>query len=461
MTNPTSGALARPLWWDQLPHEVATRPPLKHNIDVDVAVVGAGYTGLWTAHYLLERDPNLTIAVVERDHVAFGASGRNGGWCYDRFAASPSRIEKDSDLDTATRWGAVLRATVDEVGRVASEHGIECSFNKSGNIEFLRNAGQLERAHADIAKAHRYGWSKADTRILDASEANEIGKAAGVVGGLWSSNSASIQPAKLAYGLADSLERRGVTIYEATPATDIGSGRVTTPGGTVTAQMVVRATEGYTADLPGLKRLLAPLYSLMIATEPIPRDVWDSIGLANRELFGDLRHLVIYGQRTADDRIAFGGRGAPYDFGSRVRPNAEFPPTAFHAVHAALVDVFPQVHGVGITHRWGGVLGVTRGWYPTASIDRDAKLAWAGGFVGSGVAATNLAGRTLADLIASQDTELTAFPWVNRAVRKWEPEPLRWLGINAALRVMQSADTTENRGGGASARAELLWQVIE
>lgn len=451
----------RPLWWDHLPEQVAGRPPLTRDLDVDVAIVGAGYTGLWTAHYLLERDPTLSIAVVDAHHVGYGASGRNGGWCYDGFAAGPSRIEQQSDHATAVRWGAVLREAVDEVGRVTAGEGIGCDYHKGGSIDFLRNPGQLARARAEVEEAHHYGWTAADTRVLPTQEACEIARAAGVLGGLWSANTAAIQPAKLVHGLAAAVGGRGVQIFESTPATEIGDGQVVTPGGTISAGMVVRATEGYTRDLPGLRRLLAPLYSLMIATEPISDDRWNEIGLANRETFGDLRHLVIYGQRTADGRVAFGGRGAPYDYASRIRPNAVFPPAAFDAVHAALLAVFPQLREVPISHRWGGVLGVPRDWHPSAGIDSAGRLAYAGGYVGSGVAATNIAGRTLADLITGHQTELTLFPWVNRRRRRWPPEPLRWAGINTGLWIMQSGDEVENRGHGPARRADLMWRIVK
>jgi glycine/D-amino acid oxidase-like deaminating enzyme len=188
---------------------------------------------------------------------------------------------------------------------------------------------------------------------------------------------------------------------------------------------------------------------------------WDEIGLADRQTFGDLRHLVIYGQRTADGRIAFGGRGAPYDYGSKVRANADFPADVFIGVHAALVDVFPQLQDVAITHRWGGVLGVSRQWLPTVGFDRATGTAWAGGYVGAGVAATNLAGRTLAELITGGTGRLTKFPWVNHHVRGWEPEPLRWIGVNTALRVMGSADAAERRHDRPAKRADLMWRIVK
>jgi glycine/D-amino acid oxidase-like deaminating enzyme len=223
---------------------------------------------------------------------------------------------------------------------------------------------------------------------------------------------------------------------------------------------VVRATEAYTVDLPGLHRHLVPIYSLMIATAPLPPSFWDTAGLARRETFSDYRHLLVYGQRTADDRIAFGGRGAPYHFGSRVRPGYDVVPRVHAALRAALVEMFPALADVEVTHVWGGPLGARRDWSASVGFDRDRGLAWAGGYVGDGVGAANLAGRTLADLITGARTELTALPWVGSVARRWEPEPLRWLGINAATAVMSSADAVEHRTGGAARRAGLINRLL-
>ena len=460
MVSLLTDAAPSPYWWEGLTSRLGTRPALSDDLTVDVAIIGGGYTGLWTAYELAAADPDLRIAVLEKSHVGFGASGRNGGWCYDGFSAGLDRIEALSDLDTARRFGRVLRETVDEVGKVVSTEGIECDFHKGGSVEFLRNGGQLARAHHEVEAALRHGAAGEDTRVLSAAEASAIGRASDLQGGLWSRNTAALHPAKLAVGLAEAVERRGVTVFENTAAAEIESGRVTTAdGATVSASIIVRATEGYTADLPGHHRRIAPVYSIMIATEPLPASLWDEIGLADRQTFGDFRHTIIYGQRTIDDRIAFGGRATPYNYGSRIRANAEFPVEAFAPVHRSLLEVFPRLAGIAVTHRWGGVLGAPRTWLPTVGLDSATGLAWAGGYVGAGVAATKLAGRTLADLITGSDSELTGFPWVNRSVRSWEPEPLRWLGIHAAYRVMLGADRYENRKHRPARRANLVWWV--
>jgi len=194
----------------------------------------------------------------------------------------------------------------------------------------------------------------------------------------------------------------------------------------------------------------------MVATEPIPTSTWDSIGLAAREVFADHRHVVIYGQRTADDRIAFGGRGAPYHWGSRIRTGFDHEGSVFDDLRATLTQMLPQLDGVGFSHAWGGPLGIARDWHPSVGLDTETGLGWAGGYVGDGVAASNLAGRTLADLVRGRDTALTSLPWVGHRSRRWEPEPLRWLGINGGLRLGLSADREEERTGRPARRARLL-----
>ncbi|MBN9618279.1 MAG: FAD-dependent oxidoreductase, partial [Actinobacteria bacterium] len=281
-------------------------------------------------------------------------------------------------------------------------------------------------------------------------------KATNVVGGVYTPHCAAIQPAKLVRSLAELVTARGATIFERTPATGIAPHAVSTPHGTVRAQYVVRATEGYTSQLPGVRRALAPVYSLIIATEPLPDSTWDEIGLRERETFTDLRHLIVYGQRSADGRLVFGGRGAPYHFGSRIDPAYDRVPSVFAALQETVVDLFPVLRDTQVTHRWGGPLGIARDWHASVGLDLDTGLAWAGGYVGDGVSTTNLAGRTLADLILGRDTALTVLPWVGHRSRSWEPEPLRWLGANAGLQAMTWADQAEQRHGRPSRLAGLV-----
>jgi glycine/D-amino acid oxidase-like deaminating enzyme len=420
-------ALSVSYWLAALGEPRAVRPALPGDLSVDVAIVGAGYTGLWTAYYLAQADPSLRIAVIEAEYAGFGASGRNGGWCSGLFPVGVGALARRHGREQAIAMHRALAATVDEVGRAAAAEGIDCSYVKGGTVALARSAAQLRRAEAEAAEAQEYGL---DLMLLGAAQARDRCGASGVVGGTFSPDCAALQPAALVRGLAAAVERHGVAIYEGTRALRLSRGSVLTDHGTVRADVVIRALEGYTAGLAGHKRTLAPVYSLMIATEPLPPEMWERIGLARRETFTDHRHLIVYGQRTADDRLAFGGRGAPYHFGSRVSPGYDREPAVFAALRGALTDLF----GIDppVAYRWGGPLGIPRDWMP--SVGLADGLGWAGGYVGDGVAATNLAGRTLADLVTGKESELTGLPWAGHRSRRWEPEPLRWLGINAALR---------------------------
>ena len=448
------------LWLDTVPGSLEPGPPLPGNRDVDVAIVGAGFTGLWTAYYLAQADPGLRIAICEKEIAGFGASGRNGGWCSALFPASLAKLERMAGRAQAIAMHRAMQQTVDEVGRAAAAESIDCHWAKGGTVQLARSATQLERAAAEVREARTFGFSEDDLRLLTADEARSMVSASGVVGGTFTPHCAAIHPARLVRGLADAVRRRGVELFERTPVLDIQPGKLTTPSGTVRAQYVVRATEGYTPRLPGLRRAVAPVYSLMIATAPLPEAAWDEIGLAGRPTFGDLRHLIIYGQRTADGRLAFGGRGAPYHLGSAVRPSFDRVPAVFAALRRTLAELFPVLGSARITHAWGGPIGVPRDWCASVGLDRSTGIGWAGGYVGDGVSTTNLAGRTLSDLITGADTDITRLPWVGHRSPRWEPEPLRWLGVNAGLQVMSWADRQETRTGRPSRAAAVVGRFL-
>jgi glycine/D-amino acid oxidase-like deaminating enzyme len=447
-------------WHDTVPGTLAAGDPLPGDTEADVAIVGAGLTGLWTAYYLARHDPGLRIVVCEREIAGFGASGRNGGWCSALFPASLAKLARMAGQDAAVAMQRAMHDTVDEVGRVAAAEGIDCHWAKGGTVMLARSPAQLERAKAEIAEARDFRFGAEDLRLLSAAEARAMAGATEVLGGAFTPHCAAIHPARLVRGLLESVRRAGVAVYERTPVLSIQPGRVVTSTGTVQARHVVRATEGYTAGLPGYRRAIAPVYSLMIATQPLPTSAWDQIGLAGRQTFGDLRHLIIYGQRTADGRLAFGGRGAPYHLGSSVRPGYDQVPAVFAALRQTLAELFPVLGEVPVTHHWGGPIGIARDWCASVGLDPDTGVGWAGGYVGDGLSTTNLAGRTLADLITGTDSALTRLPWVGHKSPDWEPEPLRWLGLNGGLQVMSLADRQEEKTGRPSKAAAFMGRFL-
>ena len=454
------------LWWNAIATPLPRRPPPAGDLVVDVCIVGAGFTGLWTAHALACADPSVRIAVVEKEVAGFGASGRNGGWCSALFATSDAALARLYGVDAMRGMRRAMQATVDVVGATARQEGIDCHFAKGGTVDAARSDAQRARALAEVDEARSLGFGADDLRWLDRVEAESMVGIDGIVGATFTPHCAALQPALLARGLAEAVERRGVTIYEHTPAIDVvpgGGGRgpvVRTTTGAIRADVVVRAVEAWTPTLPGHKRTLAPVYSLMVATEPLGDAFWEAAGLQGRATFADYRHMIIYGQRTADNRIAFGGRGAPYHFGSTVRPSFDGMPAVHELLRQTLVDLFPALSSARFTHAWGGPLGIPRDWHSSVGFDRSSGIAWAGGYVGDGVATTNLAGRTLADLITGADSELTRLPWVNHRSPAWEPEPLRWLGVNAGLWTMRLADRTEERHGRPSRLAARMERLL-
>ena len=427
-------------WWNQLGRP-APRAPLPGPIRADVCIVGAGYIGLWTAYYLKKAAPLLRIVILEQRFAGFGASGRNGGWLTNSVTGGREQYVRSHGRDAAGRFQTSMNETVDEVIRVAAAEGIDADIVKGGEFTVAYDEPQQRRLAASARAEQR--WPMTDVALLSAKQATARINVVGTTGAMWHPHCARIQPAKLAAGLARVVEALGVEIYEDTAVTEITPGRAVTVRGVVEADFVVRATEGFTAGLKGLHRAWLPMNSSLIATEPLGADVWDSIGWAGRETLGDMAHAYMYAQRTADDRIAIGGRGVPYRFGSKTDADGQTPASTVESLRGILARFFPATAGVAIDHVWSGVLGVPRDWAATVGLDRARGLAWAGGYVGTGVATTNLAGRTLTDLILGNETALTGLPWVNHRVRNWEPEPLRWLAVTALYQAYSMADRAE------------------
>jgi glycine/D-amino acid oxidase-like deaminating enzyme len=449
------------LWSDTARVAAPAYDPLPGPRSVDVAIVGGGYTGLWTAYYLAKADPSLRIAVLEKEFVGYGASGRNGGWASAIFPASMRKVASLSSRDAAVRLQRAMNETVAEIGRVTAAEGIDCAFHQGGYASVARNDAQWTRARGEVEGWRSWGFGEDHMRLLEAGEILDRVRATRVLGGTFTPHCAAVHPYELVVGLAAAVRRLGVDIHERTTVTSIAPRRVTTDRGEVRADVVVRGTEGFTTLLPGTHRALVPMYSLMVATEPLTDELWAHVGLADRETFSDKRHMRIYGQRTRDGRLAFGGRGAPYHWGSAVRPEFDTDDRVHAMLRRVLVDLFPELGGVGFTHAWGGNLGIPRDWYPSVRFDRASGLAEAGGYVGDGVATSNLAGRTLRDAILGvSGSPLLDLPWVERSSPRWEVEPLRWLGVNAVTALFAVADRSEARTGRPSRAAAAFWRAL-
>ena len=455
------------LWWSQLTSPVTPRRSLETHIDVDVCIVGGGYTGLWTARELKRRDPSLRIAVVEKTVCGFGASGRNGGWVSALFPVSDEQISRNFGAEALSHQRSMLQNSVKNLGDSLSADGIDANFRHGGTLTFARSEVQASRLQNAVEAAHQSGSSTDDLMWLNKEQARERGHLHGSLGATFSPHCARVHPAKLARGLSDVCEALGVEIFENSTVTRIvpktrrSQPEVITPQGSIHAEFVIRATEGFTSTFSGERRTVAPIYSLMIASEPQSEEFWSEVGFSKYETFADDRHLIIYGQRTDDNRIAFGGRGSPYHFGSTIEERFDFNQKVFDELGTTLRELFPTLSGE-ISHQWGGPLGMPRDLMPSVALDFGTGIGSAGGYTGDGVTLSYVAGNALADLITkpAMTTEFTRLPFVQHHSKKWEMEPFRWLGVNTGLALAKRADHVENKKGSVSKASSLLGRLL-
>ena len=436
-------------WLETAGDPLTPRPPLGGSIDVDVAILGAGYTGLWTAYYLLKKDPTLRVAVLEKEIAGFGASGRNGGWCSPTLNVGIDTIARLYGREASRALQATMYRTVTELGRVCEEEGIDAGFHRGGGMYIARGPHHLQEMREYAALFERFGFGD-ELAILDAKETARRVRVTDSVGSLLFKSYASVHPGRLARGLARTVERLGGTIYEQTAVTDITTGSAPafrTARGDVRARTIVLAGEAYLTQLPGLKRRLLPVYSLIVLTEPLSSSQWSEIGWAARECIASFRLTVDYLNHTADGRILFGGRGAPYRFGSAISDAYDRDEETHESLRNLARTWFPALRDARFTHAWGGPLGMPRDWIPVISHDRARGLATACGYTGQGVALANLSGRTLSDLILERQTDLTALPLVGHRSPSWEPEPFRWIGVRYVQDALQRLDAKAERTG--------------
>jgi glycine/D-amino acid oxidase-like deaminating enzyme len=431
-------------WLEDLEEPLTPRPALAASTDVDVAILGAGYSGLWTAYYLLRQEPGLRVAVLEKEIAGFGASGRNGGWCSSKFPVTAGMLEKRFGSSAARSLLLAMREAVDEVGNVCAEETIDAHFHRGGILTLARGKHQLPGLHASYASYERLGLADR-YEMLDASEAVARVGASQLHGGLFTRDGASLHPARLVRGLARAVEARGGVIYEQTPVTDFKPGSLIAPGGEVRAKRAtVLAGEVYLTRLPKLHRALLPAYSLISLTEPLTAEQWSQIGWQGGESVSSTRNTVVYLTRTRDGRILFGSRGAPYEFGSKISDEQDTHDATIKMIHGSFAEWFPMLSSVRFTHAWGGPVGMPRDWMPAVRFDAGARTGSIMGYTGQGVSTSNLAGRLLAGLITGKKTGLESLPLAQRRSPNWEIEPLRWLVVrymqNAFLRIDEAAE---------------------
>ena len=442
-------------FWLAQTEQKPRREALTSDITADVIMVGAGYTNLWAAYYLKKARPALDIVILEQTIAGYGASGRNGGWISYGLPGQHRRYAASHGTDAVLRFQREIFSTIDEIVDVAAAEGIDADIVKDGEIAIATNRAQLGRLQAELDGAAKWGFGADDLVYVDKQNLGEYANLDGALGGLWSPHCARVQPAKLARGLAEVVEALGVRIFEGTTVAEIAPHRaVTADGHVASAQFVVRGTEGFTPSIRGQRRTWLPKLSSMLVTEPLSPELMAQIGWSSDVMVRDGSHFFSYIHKTADNRIALGGPGIPYLFGSRTDDDGHTFASSERALRGALLRVFPMLRDTVIDHTWTGVLGIPRDWSATVSVDHETGLCIAGGYVGDGVSSSNLAARTLRDLILQEDSDITALPWVGKKIRPWEPEPVRWVALRGMYQVYSLADRLEARS--SSSRTSIL-----
>ena len=412
----------------------------------DVIIIGGGFSGLWSAYHLLEINPMLSIAIFEANQIGFGASGRNGGWVSSDYPVYRATLEKRHGHERTSKLFKALINSINEIGEIAGNLAPEAHFVKSGTVMFARNLAQERRLKVLQDEIHI--WK-------EKSDLEQMIRVHGGRGGLFNSECATINPMGLLRGLYSYLFSRGVTICEGVYAT-AGEDGVLANSSQVDASFVIQATEVF-GD-PG--REFIPLYSLMTATEPLTDDQWREIGVDTRFTFAEGTHLVNYAQRTTDNRLAIGGRGASYPFGSKLIEAKEMTNSVHQSLERMAKRWFPVLERVKFTHAWGGAVAITRNWEPYVQFDKATGYGRLGGYAGDGVTMSYLASKILAELIAGRESEISNLHFVNDKIRKWEIEPLRYLAVNSLVKLSGIADREEARTGRPSLVSKLISPLI-
>lgn len=445
-----TGSASRPYadvsyWLESCGDALTPRPALDGDRTCDVAILGAGFSGLWTAYYLLQGRPDLRVVLLEREIAGFGASGRNGGFCQGP-GLRLHRAAAGGEAEQALYHAQVQ--TLPEIRRVLEAEAIDAHWHEGGSLTVALGPHHQALLDRDRARLERQPTADGVVALDGAALASRI-RMTGAVGAMASPVCATVHPGRLVRGLARAVERRGAVICEQTAVRTVRGGRepvVETDRGTVRAGQVVLAGEAYLASFPPVQRRVIPVYSLIVLTRPLTSAQWDAIGWSGREAVGSYSLSVYYMQRTADGRLMLGGRGAPYHFGSRTKPAWDRHPPTHTALQRRAMRWFPTLRPEDFTHAWGGPIAMPRDQRFAVLHDREQNLLLLGRYTGSGVARSNLLGRTAANLLQGVDSPLTRLPYVGHQTPRWPVEPLRWLGVryvqDALLRVDHRAERT-------------------
>lgn len=424
---------------------VIYRKSINKNESFDVAIIGAGFSGLWSAFHLKQFQPNLKIAVFEKEYVGFGASGRNGGWASAEYPTSSNRLIKENGLESYKNLRTAITKSIDEIGQIAKSNNWQIDYAKGGALVFARGNAQLSRISKDIDDEHQ---------LLNKSQTTELLNIPSALGSVFTPHCAALNPFKLVRTLADHLEKNGVIIYEQSNVSEIKDKQVAVNGFKVDCIFSIRATEAFTPRRWMGNRQI-PIYSLMVATEPLSSEVIKQIRNAQRATFQEACHLITYAQITADNRLAIGGRGVRYKLFSRLSERSEIDNRMHSALERRARSWFPQISDAKFEYRWGGAVALTRRWQAYLNFDQAASRAEIGGYVGDGVTLSYLVAKTLAEKMSKLKT--ANLPFVDQRIGKWEPEPIRYLAVNAGFKATVIADYEEK----ITKKPSLLAAIID
>jgi glycine/D-amino acid oxidase-like deaminating enzyme len=436
-----SGASQKPFWLDH-PAAPAPLPPLADSEAADLAVIGGGFSGLWTALLAKERDPRRNVVLVEGRRIAWGGTGRNGGFCSASITHGLANgLERfPAEIDVLERLG---RDNLDEIERAVARYEIDCDFARTGDLSVATQPWQMEEMAGAAEQAARFGI---DLEMLDASQVRAEVNSPTYLGALWDKDGCAIvDPARLAWGLRRACLAAGVRIYEHTPVTAIGGGRrgplsLATPQGAVVADRVALAAGAFAPLLQRLRYYLVPVYDYVLMTRPLTVAQLASIGWRNRQGIGDTGNQFHYYRLTADNRILWGGYDAVYYYGSKIAAKLDQRPATFAMLAEHFNTTFPQLDGIEFTHRWGGVIDTCSRFCAFFGTARSGRLAYVAGYTGLGVGASRFGANVVLDLLSGEETERTELEMVRSKPLPFPPEPVRAAGIGLTRWSLARAD---------------------
>ena len=414
--------------------------PLKEDIDVDVAIVGGGFTGLSSAYHLKKAEPNLRIALLESEVIGFGASGRNGGFNMTLFGLTMQITAFRFSKAKTKEAHLYMERAVDYLRDLVSELKIDCDYEHPGFLRVATSEKYKKRILHEMNLAHELGIDGIEW--LEKDQTREQVRSSMYLGAWWEPRCGILNPAKLAWGWADVIRPMGVEVYENTPVAEIiresGKLRLETPKAVVRANKVVMATNAWSHFFKELKRKQVPVWTHIVMTEPLNESHFKEIGWQNRQGIEDARNLVHYYRLTVDNRLVMGGRDISLSYGTDM--DKDLNPVTFEGLKKDVAELFPTLKDIKYTHEWGGPVSVPLDMTPAIGYAGDKNVVYSLGTVGHGVSMTQLNGRTVADLILERSTDLTDVFFVNRRTIPWPPEPLRNLAIKAILGYMHWED---------------------